>query len=149
MTAVVAGGVRPGVELDERGGGCGRSGLPLLAACVWPPRHAALYALAHFGLARLLPTVVADQRKLMSCHVCQVGGAVPRVTESWRCLQALFVGLPGLLVVFLVLQVCVATTAAIFSCKAIIRHRSSAHLMVSHTPDTSSCVWLSRTFCGR
>lgn len=51
-------------------------------------------------------------------------------------------GLPGLLVVLLVLEVCVATTTAVFSIKAIKRHCSSAYLKVSHTPDTSSCVWL-------
>lgn len=85
----------------------------------------------------------------MCCHVCKVGGAVPSVTKRWCCFQALFVGLPGLLVVLLVLQVCVATTTAVFSCKAIVRHRSSAHLKVSHTPNTSPCVWLCRTFCGR
>lgn len=148
VTAVIAGGVCPGVECDECVRGRGWRGLPLLAAGVWPPRDAALYTSAPEGVW-LPPPIASHQRKLVFCHSCQVSGAGPSLTERWRCFQALFLGLPGLLLVLMILQVCVATATAVFSCKAIIRHRSSAHLEVSHTPESSSCIWLCWTFCPR
>lgn len=49
--------------------------------------------------------------------------------------QVVVTGLRGLLLVLLVLQVCVAITASVFSFKAIRRHRCSDPFKVSHALD--------------
>lgn len=148
VTAVVAGGLRPGVERDERGRGFGRSGFPLLATGVWPPRHAALYALVDFRMG-LPQTAAIGQSKLKSCRVlpsclcCALCDGKVALFPGTVSGSPWFPGGPS-------------------GSSGVCRHHHSRLLLQSHQTSQelrppqgwpppqkkSSCVWLCRTFCG-
>lgn len=140
VTALAVGGNCLGVERAKRACGYRWRGLHVLAAGSGPPNRDPLSAHAHGGLSAQCCVEMPQndevfECKLMCCHVHQVGGAVLHVTERWHCLQRVVWGLRGTVLVLLVLEVCVAITASVFSVKAIRFHRTSTQLTVCHALD--------------
>lgn len=86
------------------------------------------------GVAFLCWQLASGRPTAQFCESTTMGSSPPlevdKCIRRLRLLDVVVFGLRGLLLVLLVLQVCVATTAAVFSCKAISRHRSSTHLKV-------------------
>lgn len=77
----------------------------------------------------------AEREPALSYVLLATGGCHALCDSRGALFQVAVTGLRGLLLVLLVLQVCVAITASVFSFKAIRRHRCSAPFKVSHALD--------------